>query len=173
MKSPVNVLMQNIDCDRIAFVSGCIKHKGKEMSCQKYPSSEYLQVFRNLDFYNLYYLQVDLHLKKGGPEITSFRTPEVIFDEQCWWITKLVKNYYHLFTLVFNLGLTGVVTFGVLMIRIVYLMQENNKNRNMVESKMSKAGKETREKLNIKDSLVNKETEIIRSNMMMKREVLA
>lgn len=65
MKAPVDISISDVETDKIAYITSCIKHLGREVSCQKYPGSNQLLLFRSVDFHGLYYLQIELHLKKS------------------------------------------------------------------------------------------------------------
>lgn len=84
MRYPVDISILDVEASNIAYVTGCIKHRGKEISCQKYQSVyDTMLLFRNVDFEGLYYLQIQLQLKKiaGSNEITKLSyNPQVYFE---------------------------------------------------------------------------------------------
>lgn len=61
MTSPVNIYINNIDTNKIGYVTSCMKHRTKDISCQKYPTNKNnykMLLFRDVEFYGLYYLQI-------------------------------------------------------------------------------------------------------------------
>lgn len=55
-----NIFSIDMDFPKIKYITGCIKFRNEKLHCQKYPISENILIFKNIDLTEVVYLKIKI-----------------------------------------------------------------------------------------------------------------